>query len=134
MMTNGKTRLSALLAAVVVSSSLSGCVIQSNSSSNHCASVQLSWAINEISTDLPLRCEEVPADTVVLSLSGVDYSFPCNAYAGVSPPVRPGTYSARVGLFDQGGPVSDTGTMSITLPGCGTFDLNANMPVVFDVN
>jgi len=131
MTTNGKTRLLALLGAAALAGGLAGC---GGGGGNHCAQVQLSWAINETGTNVPLTCEEVPADTVVLSLSGVEYNFPCNAYAGITTSVRPGTYSARVGLFDQGGSVSETTTMNITLPSCGTFDLNDNFPIVFDVN
>lgn len=141
MKTIGKTRFLALLGAVVLAGSLSGCIIQSNSrrqppttDPNLCARVQLSWAINELGTNIPLTCEEVPADTVSLLLSGTQYDFPCNAYAGVTTTVPIGTYSARVGLFDRGQSVSETSTMNITLPDCGTWDLNGNAPVVFDVN
>lgn len=124
-------KLLGLCGALLLAGGFAGC---GGGGGNRCAQVQLSWAINEIGTNVPLACEEVPADTVSLQLNGTTFDFPCRSYAGLTTSVRPGTYAARVGLFDNGQSVSETPTMNITLPGCGTFDLNGNAPVVFDVN
>lgn len=79
----------------------------------------VNWRIIESGTNAVLTCDQVPADTLRINISGQSTNFPCPT--GVSQGQVPfyldvtGTYTVMVTLLDGNTVLSQTGTNSIAV-------------------
>src|SRR5260370_32540936 len=73
--------------------SLSGC-----GSSCH-DNVEVTWTLVDANNAV-YPCEDVGAQFVVITMGGMSTTFNCNAYDGVTTPVRAGTYATSFTLRD----------------------------------
>jgi hypothetical protein len=99
--------------------SASGCIIDGSSSPPPTCSPDLyvNWRILESGTNAVLTCDQVPATTVRVNISGVvdDYACPTGVSQGQIPYYLDvtGTYTVQVTLLDGGTVLSSTPTNSI---------------------
>jgi hypothetical protein len=92
--------------------------------------VAAEWSIAQVGTGAARSCPQ--GATVELKLGSMTFDFDCGAGQGVTTQVQAGSYQASLTLLDGGGNVlSQTQTMTVTVPACGVNDLG-NVP--FDVN
>ncbi len=82
--------------------------------------VEVTWTLVDANNAV-YQCEAVGAQTVVITMGGMSTTFNCNAYDGLTAPVRVGTYATSFKLLDGSGKLlSQAGPMNVTISGCGT--------------
>jgi len=112
-----------LLAAMAgLAVSASGCVIDSSTSPPACSpDLFINWRIVENVSNAILTCDQVPASTIEVNVSGsvTDFACPGGASQGQIPITNlsvTGTYTVMVTLLDSGGNVlSSTGNNPIAV-------------------
>jgi len=128
-------RASLLLFAVAgLALSASGCIIDSSSSS--CSpDLYVNWRIVESGTNAVLTCDQVPADTIEVNVSGVvkDVACPTGVSQGSIPFFLPvtDTYYVQVTLLGGGNVLSQTGNNPIFVDCSGNTDTPLIDLVVF---
>jgi hypothetical protein len=114
------TRLG-LFGLVGIAVSLSGCFIDSGGCDG--AAVGASWTISD-GAGHAFSCADVGATDVVLTLNGADYTFPCNLGSGGTPAnLLPGSYTADIRLVSGARVLDQLPSQTVTVSGCGNFDL-----------
>jgi hypothetical protein len=132
--TGTNARSLAVLGLAAVAGTLSGCIIETSSSS--CGAdrpaVQASWTIVKQATNAVLSCDQAAASEVDLFLNQMRYQFSCNAGIGVTTALPSGTYNAQLTLLDiNKQTISQTQSMPVTVSNCALIDLG---DVEFGVN
>jgi hypothetical protein len=88
------------------------------------ATAHMTWTIAHEATGPEISCDEGKASGVTLLMNTMRSDFPCNAKAGTSAGLPPGTYTPRVVVTNaQGTALSQGNLAQITIPSCGVTEL-----------